>query len=190
MNHAPTHSNILTAGETTKLTPTSVCFGDTDSIGNGTRKSMLRSMKTDQNQFVLKWIALLPNDYQKPQKPLSKRSQELSHCQYNPWNTSPFWHHPNPRTILVWNPKDSEYFDLRRGTSHRHLPTGSLSQEFLQTTKIFQESLPISTFVFLLFIFFYAKTSLTTETSVSFLFSTTIFAIIFWTFTLTHHIQL
>jgi len=54
VNHAPTHSNVLTAEATTKPTPTSVCFGDTDSIGNGTRKSMLRSMKTDQNQFVLK----------------------------------------------------------------------------------------------------------------------------------------
>jgi len=54
VNHAPTHSNVLTAGATTKPTPTSVHFGDTDSIGNGTRKSMPRSMKTDQNQFVLK----------------------------------------------------------------------------------------------------------------------------------------
>ena len=79
VNHAPTHSNVLTAGVTTKLTPTSVHFGDTNSIGNGTRKSMLRSMKTDQNQFVLMWMALLPNDYQKPQKPLSKCSQELSY---------------------------------------------------------------------------------------------------------------
>jgi len=54
VNHAPTHSNVLTAGATTKLTPTSVRFGDTNSIENGTRKSMLRSVKTDQNQFVLK----------------------------------------------------------------------------------------------------------------------------------------
>jgi len=53
VNHAPTHSNVLTAGVTIKPTPTSICFGDTNSIGNGTRKSTLRSMKTDQNQFVL-----------------------------------------------------------------------------------------------------------------------------------------
>ena len=126
VNHAPTHSNVLTAGVTTKPTLTSVCFGDTDSIENGTRKSMLRFVKTDQNQFVLKWTALLSNDYQKPQKPFSKCLQELSHCQYNPQNTSPFRHHSNPRTTLVWNPKDSEYFDLRRRTSHGHLPSSQL----------------------------------------------------------------
>jgi len=53
-NHAPTHSNVLTVGATTKLTPTNVRFGDTDSIGNATRKSTPRSVKTDQNQFILK----------------------------------------------------------------------------------------------------------------------------------------
>ena len=74
VNHTPTYSNVLTAGATTKLTPTSVCFEDTNLIGNGTRKSMLRSMKTDQNHFILKWTTLLSNDYQKPQKPLSKLS--------------------------------------------------------------------------------------------------------------------
>ena len=127
MNHAPTHSNVLTAGVTTKPTPTSVCFGDTDLIKNSTRKSMPRSVKTDQNQFVLKWMALLPNDYQKPQKPLSKHLQELSHRQYNPQNTSSFRHHPNSRTTLVWNLKDSKYFDLWRGTSHGHLPSSQLN---------------------------------------------------------------
>jgi len=54
VNHAPTHSNVLTAEVTTKPTPTSVCFGDTDSIENSTRKSTPRFVKTDQNQFVLK----------------------------------------------------------------------------------------------------------------------------------------
>ena len=126
VNHTSTHSNILTAGATTKPTPTSVCFGDTNSIENDTRKSTLRSVKTDQNQFILKWTVLLPNDYQKPQKPLLKCSQELSHHQYNPRNTSPFRHHPNSRTTLVQNPKDSEYFNLWRGTSHKHLPSSQL----------------------------------------------------------------
>jgi len=112
VNHAPTHSNVLTAGATTKLALTNVCFGDTNSIGNSTRKSTLRSVKTDQNQFVLKWTTLLYYDYQKPQKSLSKCTQKLSHHQYNPQNTSLFQHHSNPRTTLVQNPKDSEYFEL------------------------------------------------------------------------------
>jgi len=54
VNHTPTHSNVLTAVVTTKPTPTNVCFGNTDLIGNGTRKSTPRSVKTDQNQFILK----------------------------------------------------------------------------------------------------------------------------------------
>ena len=106
-NHAPTHSNTWIVAETTKQTPISVCFGGTDSIGNGIRGSTLRSMKTDQNQFVLKWIALLINDYQKPQNLFTKRSQELSHCQYPTWNISSFRHHLNPGTTMVWNPQDS-----------------------------------------------------------------------------------
>ena len=151
---------------------------------------MPRSMKTDQNQFVLKWMTLLPNDYQKP---LSKHSQKLFHCQYNSWNTSSFRHHPNPRTILVWNPKDSEYFELRREISHGYLPPSQLDlfyknsfkqQRFPESHYLYQHSSFFSSF------FFYAKTSLTTETSVLFFFSTTMFAIIFWTFTLTHHIRL
>jgi len=49
--------------ETTKQTPISVRFEGTGSIGNGIRGSMLRSVKTDQNQFVLMGMALLINDY-------------------------------------------------------------------------------------------------------------------------------
>jgi len=45
---------------------------------------MLRSVKTDQNQFVLIGMALLINDYQKPQNLFAKHLQELSHCQYLP----------------------------------------------------------------------------------------------------------
>ena len=157
VNHAPTHSNVLTAGATTKPTPTSVYFGDTNSMGNSTRKSTPRSMKTDQNQFILKWTALLPNDYQKPQKPLSKRLQELSHRQYNPQNTSLFWHHPNPRTTLVWNLKDSEYFKLWRGTSYGHLPSSQLDlfcknsfrqQRFPEGHYLYQHSSFFSSFSF------------------------------------------
>ena len=158
VNHAPTHSNVLTVGVTTKLTPTNVHFGDTDSIGNNTRKSTPRSVKTDQNQFVLKKTALLPNDYQKPQNLLSKCLQELSHCQYNPRNTSLFRHHSNPRTTLVRNPKDSEYFELQRGTSHEHLLSSQLNllhknsfkqQRFPKSHYLYQHSSFFSSFSFM-----------------------------------------
>ena len=51
---------------------------------------MLRSVKTDQNQFILTQMALLINDYQEPQNLFTKRLQELSYCQYPPRNFSPF----------------------------------------------------------------------------------------------------
>jgi len=48
-NHAPTHSSVQTVVETIKQTPTNVRFGVTGSIGNGIRRSILRSMRTDPN---------------------------------------------------------------------------------------------------------------------------------------------
>jgi len=56
-NYAPTYSSTRIAKETTKQTPTNVHFGNTGSIGNGIRRSTLKSMKTDPNQFVLKGTA-------------------------------------------------------------------------------------------------------------------------------------
>ena len=106
-NHAPTHSNAWIVTETTKQTPISVCFGGTGSIGSGIRGSTLRSITTDQNQFILKWMTLLINNYLKPQNLFTKHSQELSHCQYPPQNISSFRHHLNPGTAVVWNPQDS-----------------------------------------------------------------------------------
>jgi len=102
-NHAPTRSNAQIVMETAKQTPISVHFGGTGSIGNGIRGSMLRSVKTDQNQFILMWMALLINDYQKPQNLFAKCSQELSQCQYPPQNISSFQHHLNPGTTVVRN---------------------------------------------------------------------------------------
>ena len=71
-NHALTISNALTARATIKPIPISVCFGGTDSTENNTWTNMPRSVKTGQNQFVLKGIALLPNDRLKPQDLFSK----------------------------------------------------------------------------------------------------------------------
>ena len=62
-NYALTCSSAWTVAGITKLTPISVHFGDISSIGNGTRGSMLRSMKTDRNQFVWTWTALPTNNY-------------------------------------------------------------------------------------------------------------------------------
>jgi len=68
--------------ETTKQTPINVCFGDTGSIGNGIRGSILRSMKTDPNRFVLKGMAEPNNNCEKPENFFAKRLQELPHHQY------------------------------------------------------------------------------------------------------------
>jgi len=53
-NHAPTHSSVQTVTETIKQTPTNIHFGVTGSIGNGIRRSTLRSVRTDPNRSALK----------------------------------------------------------------------------------------------------------------------------------------
>ncbi len=77
-NHAPTCSSTQIAKETTKRTPTNVHFGDTGSIGNSIRRSMLRSMKTDSNQFILKGTAQLNNDCEKTSKIFSQNIRKNS----------------------------------------------------------------------------------------------------------------
>jgi len=53
-NLAPTHSSARTVMETTLLTPINARFGATGSIGSSTRENMLRSVRIDLNQLVLK----------------------------------------------------------------------------------------------------------------------------------------
>jgi len=113
------HSSVWTVVATTKPTPTCVHSGGTDLTGSGTKRDTLRSMSTDPNLFILKWTAPLPYNYQKPQVFFAKHSKEFSHHQYYPRIIDPLWHHINPRTPLVWNTKDSQLFELRRGSSHR-----------------------------------------------------------------------
>jgi len=50
--HVLIHSNTLIAEAITKLTPTSAHSGDIDSTGSGTKRNMLRSMKTGSNRFA------------------------------------------------------------------------------------------------------------------------------------------
>ena len=118
-SHVLIRSSVWTAMVTTKPTPTCVRSGGTDLTGSGTKRDTLRSVSTDPNLFILKWTAPLPYDYQKPQDFFTKRLKEFSHCQYYPWIVNPLRHHINPRTPLVWNTKDSQLFELQRGSSHR-----------------------------------------------------------------------
>jgi len=48
-SHVLTHSSVRIAKEITKLTPTCVRSGDIDLIGSGSKRSMLRSVKTGPN---------------------------------------------------------------------------------------------------------------------------------------------
>jgi len=89
-NPAPTCSSARTAMETTLPTPINACFGATASTGSGTRENMLRSMRIDLNQLVLKQLTLLINDCGKSQDLFTKRSQELSLSQHPPQNLNPF----------------------------------------------------------------------------------------------------
>jgi len=48
-SHVLTYSSVRTAEEITKLIPTYVCSGDIDSIGSGSKRSTLKSMKIGPN---------------------------------------------------------------------------------------------------------------------------------------------
>jgi len=88
--------------------------------------------------------------------------------------------------ILIQEPPWSEIRKIPSISNHKgdplmgssHHPTGFPLLELLQTIKTSLESSHMSTIVFLHFAFFYAKTSLIIETSASFLFPITTFAII------------
>jgi len=53
MNHVHTHSSVQIVEATTRQTPIYVHSGSIGSIMNGIRKSISRSMKTEQSQFIL-----------------------------------------------------------------------------------------------------------------------------------------
>ena len=65
-NYAHTHSNVQTVREIIKLTLTNVHSRSTISIGNSSRRNMLRSMKTGSSQFALQGAANFHNDCTKP----------------------------------------------------------------------------------------------------------------------------
>ena len=127
-NHALICSSVPTAKEITKLTPTAAHFRDITSIESGMWKSMLRSVLTGHNRFVLKWMAHLINDCVKSQNFFTKRSQELTNHQYYPQNSTLFQHHFNSRTILVRNSQNSKLYKLWWRTFHGYLSSPQLDR--------------------------------------------------------------
>ena len=103
-SHILTHSSVQTAKEITKLIPTCVHSGDIDSIGNGSKRSTLRSVKTGPNWFVLWRTANLNYDYEKSQNFLAKRLEKLPHCQHNSRDSKLVQHYLHPGIPLVQNP--------------------------------------------------------------------------------------
>ena len=73
-------SNALIVGGTTKLTPTNASSGDIVSTESGSRRNMLRSMKTGSSLFALRRAVSNNYDFMKPQDIFSKYLQELSRC--------------------------------------------------------------------------------------------------------------
>ena len=100
-NHAHTLSNALIAGRTTKLTPTNVHSGDTNSTENGNKRNMLRSMKTESSQFALQRAANRKYNSEKPQDFFTKCSQEPFHRQHYSQDPVTLWYSSYPRTPLV-----------------------------------------------------------------------------------------
>ena len=103
-SHVLTHSSVRTTKKITKLIPTCVHSRDIDSIGSGSKRSTLRSMKTGPNRFILWRMVNLNYDCEKSQNFLTKCLEKLPHRQHNSWDSKPVWHHLHSRTPLVWNP--------------------------------------------------------------------------------------
>jgi len=103
-SHVLTHSSVRTAKEITKLIPTCVHSGDIDSIGNGSKRSTLRSVKKGPNRFVFWRTANLNYDCEKSQNFLTKCLEKLPYYQHNSRDSKLVQHHFHPRTPLVWNP--------------------------------------------------------------------------------------
>jgi len=114
VNHVLIHSNVLTVKATIKQTQTHVPFGDIDSTESGTRRSMLRSMKTGPNQFVQLWTTTLNNDLWLFKSFFSECPKEFANYQYHPWDLNRFWHHFHLRTAMVCHLHDTKCLKSRR----------------------------------------------------------------------------
>ena len=102
VNHAYTLSSTLIVGGTTKLTPTNSLSGDTDSIENGNKRNMLRSVKTRSSQFALQRAVNRKYDSEKPQDFFTKHSQNPSHRQHYFRDLVILRHSSYLRTFLVY----------------------------------------------------------------------------------------
>ena len=56
VNHVHIYSSVQIVEAITRQTPIYICSGSAGSITSGIRKSILRSMKTGQSQFILLWM--------------------------------------------------------------------------------------------------------------------------------------
>ena len=72
-NFAHIPSNALIVGETTKPTPTNTPSRDIVSTESGSRRNMLRSVKTESSLFALQRTVSNNYDFMKPQDIFSKR---------------------------------------------------------------------------------------------------------------------
>ena len=106
-NHVHTHSSVPIVKAITRQTPIYVCFGNTGSIMNSTTKSILRSMKIGQNQFVLSWMRS-HNDLWHFKDFFSKCLKKFSNCQYYSRESIVFQHCFHSRTSVVDHLYNSE----------------------------------------------------------------------------------
>ena len=82
-SHAHIHSNAPIVRAITKQIQIYIHSEGIDLTGNGIRKSMLRSIKTGSNRFVLSWTVTLNNNFQKSKDFFLKHLKELPHYQYH-----------------------------------------------------------------------------------------------------------
>ena len=116
INHVCTHSSVQIVEAITRQTPIYVHSRSTGSIANGIRKSISRSVKTEQSQFIL-LRTVSHNDLWHFKNLFSKYLQKLSNCQHYSRDSNVLWYYFHSRTFVVDHSYNSELYELwRRGT--------------------------------------------------------------------------
>jgi len=109
VNHIHTHSSVLIVEAITRWTPIYVHFGNTSSIVSGTIKIILRSMKTEQNQFILLWM-ISHNDLWHSKDFFSKCPEKFSNHQHYFRESNIFQHCLHLRTSMVSHLHNSKLY--------------------------------------------------------------------------------
>ena len=102
-NCAHTCSSVPIVKVNIRWTPQHIHSRRTTSIESSIKRSTLRFMKIELNQFIQLGIGTLNNDIQHSKDLLPEYLQKYINCQHYPQDSLLFWYHSYSRTFLVYH---------------------------------------------------------------------------------------